>query len=308
MIRQRLGEAAFWDALADVYSQRLFQKTSWSDLQMAFEARGQIPLQSFFDQWIHRKSAPKLVMDDIELKHVAGNWSVTGQIVQQDAPFNVSVNLILETAGKKIKQQIELRGKTTAFEISSSHKPRRLLADPGFDIMRRLHAAEIPPAVNNIKGSSAVKIVLSDQLQPDLKEAAETLALSLGLKNYQFATAGKVQQNDLARHDILLIGHPGQVPIMPAMPDKVSIEPGSFILNDTTYSGSSDSFFGVFHHPYDNRRIAGLFIPPSIETADVVARKITHYGKYSYLAFRAGKNMDKGIWPVDRSPLVHVWE
>jgi hypothetical protein len=95
---------------------------------------------------------------------------------------------------------------------------------------------------------------------------------------------------------------------MPDMPHRISIKPESFTLNDTTYSASSDSFFGVFQHPLDNRRIAGLFIPPSMETADVVARKITHYGKYSYLAFQAGKNMDKGIWPVENSPLVYEWD
>jgi hypothetical protein len=49
-------------------------------------------------------------------------------------------------------------------------------------------------------------------------------------------------------------------------------------------------------------------MPLSPQYADVVARKITHYGKYSYLAFQSGKNMDKGIWPVEDSPLVYEWE
>jgi hypothetical protein len=305
MIRQRLGEAAFWNALRDIYRQRLFQKTSWADLQKAFEHRGQRSLQSFFDQWLHRRSAPQLFLEDIRLEHTAGIWKVSGQIVQQDPAYDVAVNLVLETTAEEARQQIELGGKTTAFEMTGSQRPRRLLADPGFDIMRRLHAAEIPPAVNNIKGSSSVKIVLSDQPKPGLKQVAETLALSLGLKNYQFVSAGNVQPSDLAGNDILLIGHPGQGALMPEMPDQISINSGSFTLNNARYSGSADSFFGVFHHPLDNGRIAGLFMPPSEKTADIVARKITHYGKYSYLAFQAGKNMAKGIWPAEKSPLVH---
>jgi hypothetical protein len=40
----------------------------------------------------------------------------------------------------------------------------------------------------------------------------------------------------------------------------------------------------------------------------MVARKITHYGKYSYLAFQGGKNLDKGIWPVETSPLIYEWK
>jgi hypothetical protein len=34
-----------------------------------------------------------------------------------------------------------------------------------------------------------------------------------------------------------------------------------------------------------------------------VARKLSHYGKYSYLAFDQATNLLKGTWPVTRSPL-----
>jgi hypothetical protein len=308
MIRRTLGEAAFWNALRDVYRQHRFQKTSWSDLQRAFEARGQRSLQRFFDQWIHRKRAPRFFMEDIQQDQTAANWKVSGRIIQKDAPYNLSINLVLETDTATVNQEIELSGKTTAFEITSSERPRRLLADPDFDTMRLLYAAEIPPAVNNIKGSASVRIILSDQLQPDLKQTAETLALSLGLKNYQFLSESQMPQRQLSQYDLLLIGEPGQKVLMPKMPHQVSFESGSFTLNDAQYKDSSDAFFGVFHHPFNNKRIAALFIPPSKPTADIVARKITHYGKYSYLAFQSGKNMDKGVWPVEKSPLVHEWD
>ncbi|MGD2000613.1 MAG: hypothetical protein PVJ00_08590, partial [Desulfobacterales bacterium] len=34
------------------------------------------------------------------------------------------------------------------------------------------------------------------------------------------------------------------------------------------------------------------------------ARKITHYGSYSYLAFNRGQNQAKGVWPTLASPLI----
>jgi hypothetical protein len=192
--------------------------------------------------------------------------------------------------------------------MTSSERPQRLSADPDFDSMRLLYAAEIPPAVNNIKGSPSVRIVLSEPLQPEIKKAAETLALSLGLKNYQFVSEREVRQSQLAENDILLIGRPEQKMLLPQMPDQVSIQPGSFTLNNALYNASTDAFFGVFHHPFNPKRIAAVFIPSSDKFADMVARKIAHYGKYSYLAFQSGKNMDKGTWPVEKSPLVHEWE
>jgi hypothetical protein len=91
------------------------------------------------------------------------------------------------------------------------------------------------------------------------------------------------------------------------MPDQVSLQPDSFTLNSALYNKPSDAFFGVFQHPFNENRIAALFIPSSNQFADRVARKITHYGKYSYLAFQSGNNRDKGVWAVEKSPLVYVF-
>ena len=308
MIRRKLGEEAFWNALRDVYRDRLFQKTSWSDLRQAFEARGQHSLKEFFDQWIHGKNAPRFSMDNVQLVPSAGKWKVSGQIVQEDPPYAIALNLALEAGSEKITRKIEIAAKKTAFEMTSSERPRRLSVDPDSDIMRRLYRSEIPPAVNNLKGAPSVKIVLSNLLQPDLKKAAETLALSLGLKNYQFISESEVRQGQLAENDYLLIGQPEQRTLLPRLPKEVRIQPGSFTVNNTVYTENSDAFLGVFHHPFNDNRIAAVFIPSSKPFAGMVARKITHYGKYSYLAFQSGKNRAKGTWSVDKSPLVYEWD
>jgi hypothetical protein len=53
--------------------------------------------------------------------------------------------------------------------------------------------------------------------------------------------------------------------------------------------------------------VAALFWPLSEKYAETTARKITHYGRYSYLVFRNGKNREKGVWPPDSSPLEYDW-
>ena len=308
MIRRRLGEEAFWNALRDVYRHRLFRKTSWLDLQQAFETRGKRSLQVFFDQWLHRKSAPRFFVDGVQLKRAAGKWKVSGQIIQTDPRYEFTLMLALEVGKQQITREIEVIGEATDFEMFSDERPQKLVADPAFGTMRLLYAAEIPPSVNNLKGSPSVRIVLSDRLQPDLKKAAETLALSLGLKNYQFISESEVRRSLVAENDILLIGQPRQKDLLQKIPKQINFQPTSFTLNDAEYDKASDAFFGVFHHPFTDNRIAALFIPPSKQYADLVAGKITHYGKYSYLSFQQGKNKDKGTWPVEKSPLVYVWD
>ncbi len=81
----------------------------------------------------------------------------------------------------------------------------------------------------------------------------------------------------------------------------------SFSLHNMVYDQPSDVFFGVFAHPFAEDRVAALFWPLSPVQAEVVARKVTHYGKYSYLVFQNGQNREKGFWQPQNSPLVVQW-
>jgi hypothetical protein len=186
--------------------------------------------------------------------------------------------------------------------------PLRLVCDPDSQIMRRLFPVENPPAINAIKSSSSVLAVLSADLEPQVKNAARTLILSLGLKNYALAEENTISRKQMSGKDILMIGYPQNIALFRHLPDQIEIEPKSFILNGKSYKQSSDVFFGVFAHPFSENRIAALFLPLSSQQAETVARKITHYGKYSYLAFENGQNRAKGFWPIKQSPLEYRWK
>jgi hypothetical protein len=308
MIRRTLGEEAFWGALRDIYHNRLFRRTSWSDLQYAFESRGKQPLQDFFDQWVYRRGAPRFSLDGVRAEDTGSIWKVKGQIIQHKPYFSFPLRLALKTRKQTAVQKIFVSGRAASFELNSDHRPQKLIADPDDDIFRRLSPSEIPPAVNALKSSPSVMTVLSEKLDPELKKAAGILALSLGLKHNEFVNESELDRKMLAENDILVIGIPSRKDLLQKMPAGVTIQPDSFSLNEKVYEKPFGAFFGVFEHPVAANRIAALFMPLSPQHADVVARKITHYGKYSYLAFQSGKNLDKGIWPAETSPLVYEWD
>jgi hypothetical protein len=87
----------------------------------------------------------------------------------------------------------------------------------------------------------------------------------------------------------------------------VTLTKQSFELEGVTYRDPADVFFGVFTPSGGTRRVTALFFPLSSEYAELVARKITHYGSYSFLAFNRGQNQAKGVWPTLASPLIHRW-
>jgi hypothetical protein len=307
MIRQEIGEEAFWGSLRDVFRNRLFQPTSWADLQRAFEIRSNQSLKILFDQWVYQKGAPQFTVDVVTTERDDSGWQISGKITQVEPFYNFSLKLALQTAQKTVTERINVSNQVTFFKLASSDPPRKLTADPEADIFRRLYPSEIPPAVNSLKSSSSVLTVLAGPSDPALEKAARTLALSLGLKKNEVITEKELNRQRLVDNDILLIGLPRQEGLFKNLPAGVEIRPNSFSLNKSLYDTASDTFFSVFNHPYAENRIIALLMPLSPEYADIVAAKIAHYGKYSYLAFQNGKNRDKGFWPVEASPLVYKW-
>jgi hypothetical protein len=112
----------------------------------------------------------------------------------------------------------------------------------------------------------------------------------------------------LAGHDVLYLGLPGGKNYLPALPRELSLSPKGFTIGGTEYGSREDSLFVVLPHPSDRKRVAALFLSRSPEATAMAARKIPHYGKYSYLAFSEGTNRAKGTWEATASPTVHVFE
>ena len=136
---------------------------------------------------------------------------------------------------------------------------------------------------------------------------ARTLAISLGLKEFEIVSEGDLDGRGFGEKDVIVIGYPGDKRLLPELPAGSSIANRSFTLNGHRYDTASESFFGVFRHPSGKDRVLAMFLPLSTEHAEIVAGKITHYGRYSYLVFQGDRNTEKGSWEVTGSPVVHEW-
>ena len=307
MLRRQLGDDAFWGALKDIYRDRLFKVTSWHDMQKVFETRANRSLENFFKQWVFRTGAPQIYLDAVQSRQDGNSWIIEGRVVQKDPSYNFELNLVLQSLDNTITQTIQVAHKETRFKLVSDSMPLRLIADPDVDLFRLLFADEIPPAINSLKSTDALLVLLANNLEPEIKSATRMLLRSLGIKNYTFVMESAFDQKEFSEKDILLVGYPQQKELLSKMPRQVVINPKSFILNQKSYDHATDIFFGVFAHPQRKDRVTALFLPLSSSHAEEVARKVTHYGKYSYLAFQKGSNRDKGFWSTEQSPLEYRW-
>jgi hypothetical protein len=108
--------------------------------------------------------------------------------------------------------------------------------------------------------------------------------------------------------DLVLVGLPRNPSWLPRLPGGVVLTLDEFVVAGNAFKDRTDTFFGVFHHPEDAGRVAAVLLPLGPGGGEAAAAKLTHYGRFSYLAFRNGVNQAKGFWPVTASPVVVRWD
>lgn len=308
MIRKLLGEETFWAALRDIYKDRLFKLTSWEDFRKAFERHAQRPLQKFFRQWVYGKGGPQLVLEGINVERTGEIWKIDGKVVQERPFYDLNLDLAVKTKTQELTETLAISGKTTPFQITTKARPMKMSLDPNFDTFRILYPSEIPPSINSLKASRSLIVVIGERAWPGMTDIAKTLMASFGVRNAKIVQENDLENRMILDNHIIYLGIPSKGSGHLKLPSGVEISDTGFLVNGNYYDKPSDAFFGVFRHPQSEDRVMALFVTRSPDQARVVVRKITHYGSYSYLVFRDGRNVAKGISSVEKSPLIHNWD
>ena len=305
MARRRAGDEAFWKGLADVAREKMFREASWDDFARAFGKTSGADFARFFRQWVDRSGAPVIALQGVKANRAGKGWRVSGRVTQKKPYYNLSVLLRLVASDGKTDTVMKVFGMEARFAMASASRPLRLIVDPDVDLFRRLDATEIPPAVNGIRGSANLLVVAARGLPADIREASKVLLAAMGKEKFGILREEDTPPSRLAGHDVLYLGLPGGKKYLPALPRELSLSPKGFAIGGSEYGSREDSVFIVLPHPSDRGRVAALFLSLSPEAAAMAARKIPHYGKYSYLVFSGGTNRAKGMWEATASPTVH---
>ena len=123
MIRQKLGDEAFWNSLRQIYKERLFVRTSWEDFRDVFVRTGGWDpgeAKEFFDQWVARSGAPVLKLRDVQLKLDASGWQATGSLDQDPPWYDLDITVALKISPtQRLDTRIGIKGGSTSFAIGS---------------------------------------------------------------------------------------------------------------------------------------------------------------------------------------------
>jgi hypothetical protein len=291
MIRRMVGDDIFFRGLREVCSKKLFSRASWGDFLDTYSRLSGKDFSAFRSEWLDRGGGPHLAFSGVSVTGKGRAWTVSGDVTQSQPLYSFPLQLELETSGGVIRQSISMEKPRTRFSFTAKDRPKRLILDPDADLFRILSTEEIPPTINRIKGAHSLVVVVS----PDCRAGEKTINLlleSLGQAGATIITEKEAAEGRIAGRDILFCGMPKYRQIAKGL------SAGSFTIGKETFRGAGDALFAVTRSPFDRERIAAIFYPLSGKAATDSVPKITHYGKYSFLAFSSGRNIRKGIETV----------
>ena len=314
MLRRQLGDAAFIDGLQSFYDQYRFRVADFAALQAVYSTTAQQPLNNFFSQWVERAGAPQLRVTRATATPQGDGYRLSAVIEQTQpaAPYvlQVPVAVHLEGMNEAYQTDIRLTQRRTTLKIDLPARPLQLDIDPEFDIFRRLHRNEIPPAISQAMGAQQLLLILPAQAATDLQRAYQALAESWQQEKPEQIDV--VFDNALERipddRSVWLFGWNNR--FRPQLKEALHAydfaDLGNTIrIEHATIKPDTHSLVILGRHPQDPEQALGWLAAGSAAAVPGLGRKLPHYGRYSYLAFTgtAPDNVLKGQWPVVNSPL-----
>jgi hypothetical protein len=316
MLRRDLGEQAFLLALSNLAEDYRYAPATFADLADEFTAATGREWGPWFEAWTTRAGAPLLEIASHSLAPRAAGpgreeWvlEVALRQAQEEEPFPVTVPVAVTLEGVPTPMwvDVEMDGREGSFDMRTPARPLRVDVDPQFDVMRRLDPMEVPPALSTVFGADEPLFVLPSAAPPEEQEAWRAL-----VEGWQRGKAVRIaldsELSGLPEEAAWLLGwdnrHRGALAARLA-PQGVTGSPDGLGLGGETYGRENHSVVLTARAQDDPAVAIGWIGAGPVAAVPGLMRKLPHYTRYSYLAFRGDEptNVAKGMWEPSGSPL-----
>ena len=303
ILREKIGDAQFIKALQEFYRDNRFRVASYDDIRKSFEAVSGLDLRSFFDQWIKEVGTPELRLDQ-----AAGHGErvdITLSQVQPGRLFTLDVPVIIETDKGVETRTVSMPSDRARVDVSFDLKGRaqRVEIDPQFQVYRRLSPFEIPPSLSKAFGARKVLIVMSAQSAPVYAGLAKAWSRD-GVETVMDSQLDALP----ADRAVWVLGAGNK--FMPVVTEALktygaSLDASGLRTANAMHEGAGRSLVTVARHPHNPDSVVIYVSASSEAAANALARKLPHYGKYSWLVFAGDEatNEAAGEWPIGDTPL-----
>jgi hypothetical protein len=240
--------------------------------------------------------------------------------IRQDQPgelYELTVPLAVTLAGEPqtLIFSLSIDERESEFEFTLPAPALRVDLDPYFDVFRRLDPRETPPTLGDLFGVEKVTLVLPQQDRGAL--AAGWKIFARGWSEGEGERVQVVREQDLEvlpqDRAVWVLGSRNRwrSALLPALENhEAGLREGEIHVDGMRLPEEGHSFAYIVRHPEAPDHALGWVGAGDPAALPGLARKLPHYGKYSYLAFSGDEpsNVAKGLWEAVDSPLVQSLE
>ncbi|MDH3360324.1 MAG: ChaN family lipoprotein, partial [Desulfobulbaceae bacterium] len=271
-LQELIGEKTFTKGLRRFYNDFKEKDASWHDIRQVFAAVSSIDLDKFFQERLTSDYIAQIKVENIDLSTDEKGYTLSFQVIQQtEKPFSLQLPIVVHTVKGELKFTKIIDQKRTAISLSLQDNPLAFVIDPAYDLMRKLGEEEVPPVLSRFFGADQKLVVLESEAA---RELFSPLIKHLQDESWQLTTAEAVKNEDIPSNSVLFLGTDNKA------------SRALFAVPEHPKTGFT---LDVRKNPLNGAHVVVLVNASSKDEVRAVRRKLSHYGKYSYLHFNQGK-------------------
>jgi hypothetical protein len=314
MLRQHMGDSAFIKALRAFYRDNLFQRVGFDALRRAFASVTGEDMSAIFQQWVTRPGAPELRISAVTAQPDEPGYRLHAVLdqIQQGPAYRLQVPLAVSLRGQTQAWEttVMMADKHLEFTLRLPAQPWRVDVDPEFDLFRRLHREEIPPALTQLFGADKVLLLLPSAASAERKQGYQQLAQAWSQSASQALEIRWDQEIETLPTDraVWLFGWENR--FLPEVttaltPYGVEFTQAGVRLEGILLTRAQHAVVLTVRHPGNPQQTLAWVATQNVAALPGLGRKLPHYGTYSFLGFAGDEpvNVVKGQWPVLASPM-----
>ncbi len=296
MADQAIGRENFLTGLRKVAADHHYTKASWSDFMTAFGEAGDRDLTRFQEQWLTWTGAPVLNLGPVEFE----DDKVVFTLNQDEPAYTLEVPVVLTTGTGTEEHVVILDRSSQEFTIEADGAGT-LAVDPDCHLFRRLHSEEIEPTLSQVLADDDPAFVI-EGAAPDMVTAARNFAAEFSEnEEFPFHEDGALPSDGHAS----IVINPGGALLKQIAPKDLVVSGATLFLAGKRYSLKEFDLVFAAQDPGDPEVTDMVILCTSTHRLEALARRVVHYGKYSWLLFPVGQGkVLRGNWPAGDSPLL----
>ena len=310
MLRQQVGDSLYIRAYRQFYKDYRFKIASFDDICTTFEKVTGRDFKPFFKEWLTRKGAPQLTLNDVKVKKVKKEYLLSFHLsqVQTEDVFPLTIPVAVYFEDTVILKKVHMKNREMYPLFTFQQQPLRLEVDPQFDVFRRLDKGEAPPSLTQLFGNVKGTLILPAN-SPYLMEYKQLASTWKQTQEVQKKSLTVVLDKDMkqfpTRGAVWVIGFKNKFANLFDVQRNYSRYFNAQQLKKINNLQNSGALVYAIPNPGSKGQTMGFVGANIKESISGLARLLPHYGKYSWLGFEGNRpnNVLKGTFPPLHSPL-----